>query len=820
MLLAVLDRIGPDRLTVLEGGITMLADKQSTERIPGYCAMCASRCGSIGVIENGRFVALEPDPSHPTGKALCAKGRAAPELVYHPDRLLYPLKRSRPKGDPDPGWQRISWDEALDLTAANLRKIAAEHGPESVVFSVVSPSTSASDDSVVWIRRLMNAYGSPNLCASMELCGWGRYQATTYTFGAAVPGEYMPDLENAGCILYWGYNPNLARLSHATATVEAIKRGARLIVVDPRRTGIAKKADQWLQVRPGTDGALALGIAQVMIEGGWYDREFIRDWTNGPLLVRTDNGRLLTHSDLSDEGKAQQYVAWSEVMDRPILYDPATGRYEGNHSEPALFGTFTIETLQGEVVCKPAFELTAELCRRFPPDRVEAICGVGHEQVEATARMLWEARPVAYYAWSGVEMQTNSTQIARAIAQLSVLTGSFDAPGGNVLFPAVPTANVAGWELMPAEQSAQTLGLQERPLGPSRWMFVTTDEIYRGILEQRPYSVHGLVGFGANLLLAHADAIRGREALAALDFYVHLDLFMNPTAELADIILPVASAFEREALKTGFEVSPEAQSLVQLRQRMVAPQGEARSDNEIVFDLASRLGFGAHFWDGDLEAAYRYQLSPSGVSLEELREQPGGVRVPLQTRYRKFAEQENGVPRGLKTPTRKIELYSETMLEHGYPPLPEYEEPLMSPLSRPELADRYPLLLTCAKNTLFCESQHRALPSLRRQALDPEVELHPAAAEERDIRPGDWVSIETPEGSVRARARLNDTLKPNVVCGQHGWWQASKDLGAPGYDPFSPDGANFNLIIGNGAIDPISGSVPHRAYLCQIRRAD
>ena len=94
-----------------------------------YCALCVSRCGSIAVVENGRFVALEPDPSHPTGQALCAKGRAAPELVYHPDRLLYPLKRTRPKGDPDPGWQRISWDEALDLTAARLRRLAARARP-------------------------------------------------------------------------------------------------------------------------------------------------------------------------------------------------------------------------------------------------------------------------------------------------------------------------------------------------------------------------------------------------------------------------------------------------------------------------------------------------------------------------------------------------------------------------------------------------------------------------------------------------------------------------------------------------------------------
>ena len=795
----------------------MSADTQSTERIPGYCALCVSRCGSSAVVENGRFVALEPDPSHPNGKALCAKGRAAPELVYHPDRLLYPLKRTRPKSDPDPGWQRISWDEALDLTAARLRKIASEHGPESVVFSVASPSTSASDDSLVWVQRLTNAFGSPNLCESMELCGWGRYLATLYTFGASVPGVYMPDLENAGCILFWGYNPNLARLTHATATVEALKRGARLIVVDPRRTGVAKKADVWLRVRPGTDGALALGIAHVMIEHGWFDREFIRDWTNGPLLVRADNGRLLTQRDLSVQGDVHRYVAWSETLDRPIIYDPVTGGYDADNPNPALFGTFTIATPRGEIACRPAFQLAADICRRYPPERVEAICDVERDKIERAAQLLWEARPIAYYAWSGVEMQTNATQIARAIAQLYALTGSFDAQGGNVRFAAVPTADVTGGELLPTEQRTRALGLPERPLGPSRWQFVTSEETYRGILEHQPYAVHGLVGFGSNLLLSHANGHRGREALKALDFYVHADLFMNPTAELADVVLPVSSAFEREALKVGFEISADAQSFVQLRRRVSEPRGEARSDTEIIFELATRLGLGDHFWNGDIDAAYRHRLGPSGVSLETLREQPSGVRVTQQTRYRKFSEPVDGMPQGFNTPTRKIELYSETMLNHGYPPLPEYEEPLMSPVSQPELAARYPLILTCAKHTLFCESQHRALPSLRRQALDPEVELHPAAAAERGIHAGDWVSVETPEGSIRARARLNDSLGSRVVCGQHGWWQACAEVGAPGYDPFGSDGANFNLIIGNQAIDPISGSVPHRAYLCQIR---
>ena len=793
----------------------MDVNRPAVERIQGYCALCVSRCGSIAVVEDGRFTALEPDPSHPTGKALCAKGRAAPELVYHPDRLLYPLKRTRPKGDPDPGWERIGWDEALDLTAGRLRAIASENGPESVAFGVVSPSTSASDDSLDWIQRLANAFGSPNFSLSMELCGWGRYLATVYTFGASVPGAYMPDLEQAGCILFWGYNPNLARLTHATATVEAQKRGARLIVVDPRRTGPAKRADLWLQVRPGSDGALALGIAGVMIARGWYDQAFIRDWTNGPLLVRQDNGRLLRQSDLQAEGGAGQYTAWSESLGRPVAYDPGTGGYTGE--APALFGSYRVSTRQGEVLCRPAFELAAELCMSYPPERVEALCGVERGQVEAAARLLWEARPVAYYAWSGVEMQSNATQIARAIAQLHTLTGSFDAPGGNVRFTAVPKADILGGELLPPAQAERALGLAERPLGPARWQFATSEELYRGILEQQPYPVRGLVNFGSNLLLSHADGRRGRAALAALDFYVHTDLFMNPTAELADVVLPVASAFEREAVRIGFDVSQEAQTRVQLRPRVVAPRGEARSDTEIVFDLACRLGLGAHFWEGDIEAAYRFQLGPSGLTPEALRARPGGLRVPLQPDYRKFARQENGSPAGFRTPTRKIELYSETLLDYGYPPLPEYEEPLVSPLSRPDLAARYPLILTCTKHTLFCESQHRGLPALRRQAPDPEVELHPSAAAARGIRPGDWVSVETPQGSVRARARLNASLDPKVACGQHGWWQACPEIGAPGYDPFGPEGANYNLLIGGEAVDPISGSVPHRAYLCEIR---
>jgi anaerobic selenocysteine-containing dehydrogenase len=798
-----------------------MAPDLATKQVPTFCALCVSRCGAIATVEEGRLTALRPDPSHPTGQALCVKGKAAPELVNHSERLLHPLQRTTPKGSSDPGWQRITWDEALGTVAERLGALARTHGPESVVFSCASPSTSAMSDAVDWVDRLRRAFGSPNLCVSMELCGWGRYLASIYTYGDSVPGVYMPDLDHAGCILFWGYNPSVARLAHATSTIAAINRGARLVVVDPRRAGLAKKADHWLRVRPGTDAALALAISHVMIDRGWFDIDFVRRWTNGPLLVRADTGRLLRASELSPGGDPGHHVAWHETASRPVIYDPARAHYEAEESHLALFGTYEVDTTTGATTCQPAFARVAQQCRAMEPVIAEDVTGVPAADIERTARTLWESRPVAYYSWSGLEQHSGTTQIIRAVNQLYALTGSFDLPGGNVRFADVPTNPINGVELLDGSQHDKAIGVQQRPLGPARFEFVTGEDFYTAALEGHPYRARGLMSFGANLTMAHGDSARGRDALAALDFYVHADLFMTPTAEQADIVLPVTSAFEVEGLKIGFEISQEAQSLVQLRTPVSAPRGESRSDLEIIFALAPRLGLGAHFWDGDLEAAWRHQLAPSGVTLEQLRAEPAGVRVPLTTRYRKHAVPDgDGVPQGFRTPTRKVELYSEVLLTHGHPPVPVFSEPGTSPRSRPELAERFPLVLTCAKSLHFCESQHRNVASLRRRAPDPQVELHPGTARQRGIAAGDWVRLSTPHGSVRARARLDASLDPQVVCGQHGWWQGCAELDLPGYAPYGPDSANLNLVLRQQPSDPISGSSPLRASICDVSRLD
>lgn len=772
-------------------------------RVPTFCPLCISRCGALATVRDGVLERLEPDPLHPTGRALCVKGKAAPELVAHRDRLTAPMRRTNPKGAADPGWQRITWDEAISEIAARLRDVSDE--PQSVVFASASPSTSAMSDSVDWLMRLKDAYGSPNLAIYMELCGWGRMLAPVFTFGAPVPGAYMPDLERAGCILYWGYNPSVSWLDHATATTAAVRRGARLIVIDPRKAGLASKADHWLRVRPGTDGALALALTGVMIERGWYDEDFVRRWTNAPLLVRVDTGELLRADDVFDAGSG--YVAWDGAEGRPVSYDPASCEYGTDVAALALCGRFEVTTVDGTLtVVRPVFDSLAEQCKQMAPAIAEQITGVPAVSIEATAETIWASRPLAFYTWSGLEQQSNSTQTSRAIGVLYALTGCLDAPGGNVLFESVPSNPPAQFPSPPAAVPA--IGADRRPTGPARFGFVTGSDLYTAALDGQ---VRALVTFGANLVMAHGDSARGRAALSAIDFVVHADLFMNPTAELADIVLPVTSPWESEALRIGFDPNQRAKSHVQLRARLVDPMGEARSDMQIIFALAVELGLGERFFGGDIDAALRHQLAPSGITLDELRARPRGIEVPLTTRHHKYAT----VGR-FRTPTGKVELYSQALQAAGAPALPTFEEPVISPRSRPDLRERFPLVLSCAKSLFFRETQDRAIASLRRSAPDPVVEIHPDTAAVRGLAAGNWVHIRTPNGDVRARAKFNASLDPTVVVAQHGWWQGCRELGRPEYPPYGPDSANLNLVLAQEPADPIGGSAPLRAAVCDV----
>lgn len=766
----------------------------SKQEKPGFCTLCRSRCGTLNVVENDRLVAVQPNPAHPTGKALCPKGRAAPEIAHSARRLKTPLRRTAPKGAPDPGFVPISWDEALSEIAERLGRYREETGPESVAFAVTSGSSSSTSDSLDWIQRFVRGFGSPNNCFSTEICNWHKDHAHAFTFGCGLP---TADYRNSELILLWGHNPANVWLAQAEAISAARARGAKLAVIDPRRTGSARDADLWLRIRPGTDAALALGLARWLIVNRAYDAEFVRRWTNAAFLVRNSDGCFLRAGDIGLQGDG--FLVWDEAAGRAAL--AADGL-----AVAALEGNFEVIGPEGPIACRTGFDHYVAAAEPYDPATVERTTGIPAAQVEQLAATISAAASVCYHGWTGLGQHTNASQTERAVATLYALTGCFDAPGGNVRMPSLPVPSLHSIAMIPLETRARTLGLSERPLGPPTDGWITSSDFYDAALTGKPYRVRALFAFGSNLLVSHPAPERGREALKALDFQVHCDLFLNPTAEMADIVLPVSSPWEHEALRLGFEISPEAQELVQLRPQMIPRQGEARSDMWIVFQLAKRLGMGELFFDGDVEKGFEHLLAPLGLDLEALRARPEGIRVPLKHLHRKYETT------GFATQTGKAELYSELLHRHGYPAVPRFIEPA-------ERRDEaFPLTLFSANSGYFCHSQHRGINALRRKRAEPTAEIHPELARRRRIQEGDWMRVSSRMGAIRMRAILNDALAQDVVASDYGWWQPAPDLGLPGYlpDATQPVGASFNAIIAEDGRDPLSGALALRSFACDV----
>jgi anaerobic selenocysteine-containing dehydrogenase len=793
---------------------------ESSHTVRGYCALCTAHCATIATVTDGKVVRLEPDSDHPNGGVFCLKGKAAPELVYHPDRLNYPLKRTRPKTDSDPGWQRVSWDEALDDIAARLNSIRETHGPRAVALAKGTGGGTSVSDAERWLSRFINRFGSPNWVSTTHVCNWHKDTGFTYTFGVELP---TPDLDHSNAFLLWGHNPSSTSLILAHDIVAARKRGMKIVAVDPRRVGIAGQADVLLQVRPGSDGALALALMDVVITDKLYDEDFVRQWTNGPFLVRADNGNALTESDLTTDGSPQRFVAWDETTGAPVVYDPAVGNFETQSVRPALWGERRVKTKDGsEILCRPIFAELAKLAAGYRAELSAAITYVPVAKVREAAHLLAASRPVSLYMYNGVGQHTNATQTNLAIAVLYALLGDFDQPGGNVVFPKAPMNVVSGKEFLPKEAAEQRIGRERKPLGPpAKPGNCAAYDIFTAVLEDRPYPVKAILNFGSNTVMSTGDSERARTAFRAVDFAVAAELFMTPTAQLCDYVLPATSFLEMGTLTNDFKHRRQSKLHLQYRPAVVSPLAERRSDTWIIFELAKRLGFDSDFWDGDIEAAYEYELANTGFSLNQVKASAGGITLSVAARYGKYsAPSEKGAPRGFNTPDKKVELYSHSFAAHGFPPLPEYIEPLISPVSRPDIAAEYPLVLTNAKFTTYIHSQLRGLTSLRKASPEPTADIHPDTAKPYGIKNKEWMIVESPRGSIRAKAHVTDGITPGVVCCQHGWWQDCKDLKLSGYDAYGKASANPGLLIGTDTADPISGSLPHRSYLCRVRPAD
>jgi anaerobic selenocysteine-containing dehydrogenase len=316
--------------------------------------------------------------------------------------------------------------------------------------------------------------------------------------------------------------------------MEARKRiGTKIIAVDPRRTELAAVADMHMVIRPGTDGVLAMSLINVMLSRGLYDKDFVRNWTNGPLLVRTDNGDLLTERNLSEQGNPNRYVIWDELTGSPVIYNPATMSYESANATPTLMGTYTLKLADGaKISCKTVLQLLAERAAKYEPKVAEKITWVPAKDIEQAAIWMGTLKPSAFHSLTGVEQNTNSAQTNRAIHVMYALTGNYDVPGGNVIYPFPPPHlnDCEGAEYLPLEQQAKRIGSIERPLAAHVRGYITQYDAYEAILTGKPYPIKGCIGWGGNHLCIGSEALKGREAYRKLEFTAWVELFMTPTA--------------------------------------------------------------------------------------------------------------------------------------------------------------------------------------------------------------------------------------------------------------------------------------------------
>lgn len=719
------------------------------------CVWCKGECGVLVHVKDGHMVKLEEDPEWarkvwPATRG-CVRFRAAKEYFYHPDRVNFPLKRVGEKGEGK--WQQITWDQALDEIAEKMQKIGDDHGWEAIAWT---SGTSNRTTEHALAMRFFNCIGSPNNIMQGQICYFPRSRVAEAIAGYFPHYSVRPETK---CIVFFGMEPMVVRPITAHAIREARRRGAKVIVIDPRRTHSAETADVWLQLCPGTDVALLMGMINVIIKEELYDKEFVDKWCHG--------------------------------------FDKLTERAH----------EYSLEKVTK--ITRVPVEKIREAARIYAANRPGCfIEGMGVEHLQQVAQAL-HARWIMSGLTANVDIQGGDEQVgphptirilSEIMPRVPLSSGQTEKQIGSDRF------RLFSWEAsqMITENMQRVWGKR----GSQRFV-AHGPMVYRTILSSQPYPVRGMITVGSNPMITQPNIKLVYKALKSLDLYVVMDFFKTPSAALADYILPAACWLERPILwdfsgYSNYFIAGEA-----ALPKVIPGEYEHKLDYDVWRELAIRLGKGEYFPWQTLEKFYDYLLEDTGLNHNEYVYQR---RCELKTqKYKKYKE------RGFATPTGKVELYSTVFEKLGYDPLPAYQEPAETPISAPELAKKYPLrLITGGRVREYYHSEWRQIDSIRKLRPDPIVQINPSTATKQGISNGDWVWIETVRGRVKQKAELFDGISPDVVHCEHGWWFPE----LPGEEPwlYGVWESNINVVLNDDpeVCNNITGGWPLKTALCKI----
>jgi len=788
---------------------------------------CHGGCGVLVHVRDGTLLKIEGDPEHPWNQGrLCARVLAMTQYVHHPDRLRQPLKRIGARGEGK--WQPISWNEAYDLIETKMKAIRETFGPESMVFNA-----GTGRDIYPWICMLAYAFGSPNVmfgltgqaCYGPRLAAVDTVQGDYAVFDAGqwFPNRYDdPRFKVPECMIIWGYN------IHATCPdnlfghwiIDLMKRGTRIIAIDPRLSWFASRAKHWLQLRPGTDAALAMGFLNVIINEDLYDRKFLEKWTNGAHLIRKDTGKLLRENDIASGGSAANFVIWDSSEKRAVVWDTAQVACREKQVNPMISGQCRVRLSGGEhVECETVWDALRREADMYPPDKVAAITGVSAEDIAKAARFYAKSKPASIHWGVAVDMTPALTPLVQAISCLWALTGNLDVPGGNVTarlaFDVAPYAlpgSKGAIRLKNRELDKPRIGADRyMPLDKFYWRCqtdLTLDQIFTG----KPYPIKGLwLQTAGTLQGLGMDPQRWREALKKLDFIVAVDLFHTPTTQYADVVLPAGTFLEKDSFRSWWVP---LQSI-----RKVMKVDDCRPDVEINFELSKR--FDPEFRYETVRDLFDDILKPSGMTFQELQNKifaypPAGSTSCPYRRHEKGLLRPDRKP-GFRTPSGCFELYSTLREEWNLEPLPHHEEPPFTPVSRPDLSRDYPLILSTGRRSpAFFHSEHRNIPWLRDIDPDPVLEIHPKTAREHGIGNGEWLWVENWMGRARFKAKLTLVVPTWMVMAPHGWWFPEKDAAEPCL--FGAWESNINQLLPMNHQGKDGMGAPIKHSMCRIRK--
>jgi len=715
--------------------VEALASSDAPETVKyTHCVMCnhGPKCGMKLIIKDNKVFRVEKREDYPNN-LLCSRGLASLQELYDPKRLLYPMKRTTPKGSEEPKWKRISWDEAIKTIADKFNSVKERYGADKVLFIAGDPKEPRSI-----LRRLAYTFGSPNMGTESSTCSTATRIAAALIYGQGLGAEPTPDTSVA---LIWASNPACS----APSSYDNLKKGkeknnTKYIVVDPRATQTVHSfADVHLQLRPGTDGALALCFGNYLIENDAYDKEFVGKWVHG-------------------------------------------------------------------------FEDYKEYVKKFTIERTAKICGLPIDRLKEACEILANRNgPIVVKSSAAAPHHTNAVNNYRAKLMLIPLTGSIDVPGGSSIGTGsldLDSEFARISDLLPKLDHMRV----DRKYFPV-WPDIIKSEIQINRIPEYVGTgeIRACLMLGGNAMM-WPQTQEYQKAFDDMEFVAAADMYIRPwTHNHVDIVLPAAISWERSAPLTLFGRN------LYLREAVVEPMGEVRTDHQICCDIGVALGYKEEFWGGGKDSDEKcirevLRTLDKDITYEDLQNaSPGPVNVPMEATESgpKFKKYESGMLRkdgkpGFNTPTGKVELTSEILRKHGMDPLPIYAEPTFSPVSTPGIYKEFPLIITTGNRIpMYQHSRQRELPWLRSLMPEPMVRLHPINAKERGLSDGDMVRITSPvnrEG-IEAKLEITNILKPGMIDMFHGW-----------------EKANVNLLIARDFCK-ISGFPPYKEGLCQIEKA-